>query len=81
MCIRLDKADGIIKICHAIRYIKLFNLYNEVYYGINPRKYNARFDRINSLITEKGCDKDLRYLKVLIIILEESGLIHIIHYL
>ena len=46
-----DKADGIIKIYDGIRYLKLSNSYNEVYYRINSRIHNALFDRIRSLIS------------------------------
>ena len=37
--ISFNKADGIIKIYNGVRYLKLSNLYTEVYYRI----YNAIF--------------------------------------
>ena len=41
----------------GIRYLELSNSYNEVYCRINSRIYNAIFDRINYLISEKSDDK------------------------
>ena len=55
--IRFDKVDGIIKIHGRIRYLELSNSYNEVYCRINSRIYNAIFDRINYLVSEKSDDK------------------------
>ena len=51
--IRFNKVDGIIKIYDGIRYLELSNSYNEVFYKIDCRNYNAIFDRINYLISEK----------------------------
>ena len=65
--IRFDKLDGAIKIYDGIRYLELSISYNEVYYGINYRIYNANFDRINYLISEK-----MMINIVLIITLQES---------
>ena len=50
--IRFDKVERIIKIYDGIRYLKLSNSYNEIYYKINTRIYNAIFDRINYLTSE-----------------------------
>ena len=50
--IRFDKVDRIIKIYDGIRYLKLSNSYNKIYYKINTRIYNATFDRINYLTSE-----------------------------
>ena len=36
-----DEVDGIIKIYDEIRYLKLFNSYNELYYRINSRIINS----------------------------------------
>ena len=44
--IRFDKVDAKIKIFDRIRYLELSNSYNEVYYRINSRIYNAIIDRI-----------------------------------
>ena len=41
--IRFDKADGIVDIYNETRYLELFG----------PRIYNAIYDRINYLISEK----------------------------
>ena len=41
MRIRFDKVNGLIKIYNGIRYLELSDSYNEVYYGINSRIYNA----------------------------------------
>ena len=38
----------------GIRYLELCNSYNEDYCGIDSRIYNAIFDRINYLTTEKS---------------------------
>ena len=74
--IRFDKVEGIIKIYDGSRYLKLSDSYNEVFYWINSITYNAIFYRINYLISKKGVLQS-----VLIIILEESELIHVILYL
>ena len=55
--IKFDKADEIIKIYDVIRYLVLSNSYDEAYYRINSWIYNAIFDRINYLISEKSDDK------------------------
>ena len=60
-----------IKINIGIRYLKLSNSYD-----INYRIYNKIFDKINHLITKKMMANI-----VLIIILQESVLIHITIYL
>ena len=62
----LEKIDGFIKIYDGIRYLVLFA----------PERYNAIYDRINYLTSEKVVLHIL-----LIIILQESELIHIILYL
>ena len=54
MHIRFNKVDGIIKIYDGIRYLELSNSYNEVYCRIDFRIYNAIFNRINYLISEKS---------------------------
>ena len=38
----------------GIRYLELCNSYNEDFCGIDSRIYNAIFDRINYLTTEKS---------------------------
>ena len=43
LCIRFDKVDGMIKIYDGTRYLELFG----------PRIYNAIYDRIKYLISEK----------------------------
>ena len=64
--IRFDKVDGVIKIYDGTRYLELFS----------SRIYNAIYDRINNLISEKVM------LNILfMIILQESELIHVILYL
>ena len=57
MRIRFDKLDGIIKIYDEIRYLELFNSYNEVYYRTNSIICNAIFDRINYVLSEESDDK------------------------
>ena len=59
-----------VKIYNGIRYLELSNLYD-----INYRLYNKIFDKINHLITKKMMTNI-----VLIIILQESVLIHITIY-
>ena len=60
-----------VKIYNGIRYLELSNSYD-----INYRLYNKIFDKINHLITKKMMTNI-----VLIIILQESVLIHITIYL
>ena len=76
LSIRFDKVNRLYEIYNGIRYLELFDSYNEVYYRINCRIYNAIFNRINYLISKKVVLQI-----VLIIILQESELIHIILYL
>ena len=52
--IRFNKVDGIIKIYDGIRHLELSNSYDEAYYRINSRMYNAIFDTINYLISENS---------------------------
>ena len=59
-----------VKIYNGIRYLELSNSYD-----INYRLYNKIFDKINHLITKKMMTNI-----VLIIILQESVLIHITIY-
>ena len=54
MHIKFNKVDGIIKIYDGIRYLELSKSYNEVYCRIDSRIYNAIFNRINYLISEKS---------------------------
>ena len=63
---RIDKIDGIINIYNRTIYLELFGF----------RIYNTIYDSINYLISDK---KDAKIL--LIIILQESELIHVIIYL
>ena len=51
--IRVNKVDEIIKIYDGIRYLQLDNSY-----GINSGIYNAIFDKINYLISEKSSTTD-----------------------
>ena len=44
-----DKVNGL-----TIMELELSDSYNEVYYGINSRIYNAIFDMINYLISKKS---------------------------
>ena len=60
-----------VKIYNGIRYLELSNSYD-----INYRLYSKIFDKINHLITKKMMTNI-----VLIIILQESVLIHITIYL
>ena len=60
-----------VKIYNGIQYLELSNSYD-----INYRLYNKIFDKINHLITKKMMTNI-----VLIIILQESVLIHITIYL
>ena len=53
MRIRVNKVDEIIKIYDGIRYLQLDNSY-----GINSGIYNAIFDKINYLISEKSSTTD-----------------------
>ena len=48
--IKFNKVDEISKIYNGLRYLELSNSNNEVYYRI----YDAIFDRITYVITEKG---------------------------
>ena len=43
--ISFDKVNGLIKIYNGIGYLELSDSYNEVFYGVNSRIYNAIFDR------------------------------------
>ena len=52
--IRFNKVNGLIKICYWIRYLELFDSYNEFYYRNISRIYNAIFDWIKCLICEKN---------------------------
>ena len=72
--ITFNKVNKLVKICNWIRYLELSDSYNEVYYGINFRIYNAIFDRADYLISKKNG------ITVLTIILWESELIHVILY-
>ena len=72
--IRFDKVNGVIKFYKGIRYLELTYSRKEVYYEINSRIYNAIFDRINYITNKK-------VVLQIIIILQESELIHIILYL
>ena len=44
-----DKVNGL-----TIMELELYDSYNEVYYGINSRIYNAIFDMNNYLISKKS---------------------------
>ena len=57
MRIRFDKVNRIIKIYDGIKYLELSNSDNEFYYRFDSKIYNAPFDRINYLISEKSDDK------------------------
>ena len=54
MLIRFNKVDGIIQIYDGIRYLELSISYNENFCKIDSEKYNAIFDSINYLISEKS---------------------------
>ena len=77
LSIRFNKVNGLIKIYNGIRYLELFDSYNEFYYRNISKIYNAFSDWIKYLISEKSGFTEI----VLIIILEKSELIHIILHL
>ena len=77
LSIWFNKVNGLIKIYNGIRYLELFDSYNEFYYRNISKIYNAFSDWIKYLISEKSGFTEI----VLIIILEKSELIHIILHL
>ena len=58
LCIRFNKVNGLIKTYNGIRYLELSDSFNEVYFGISFRIYNAIFERINYLISTKSGNSD-----------------------
>ena len=77
LSIWFNKVNGLIKIYNGIRYLELFDSYNEFYYRNISKIYNAFSDWIKYLISEKSGFTEI----VLIIILEKLELIHIILHL